>query len=90
MKKIISCIFLLTVLADIAIACEVCERNRASLLKGFTHGADPESRWDYLIVSATVIIVLLSTFYFIKWIIRPGEKSESHIKRVVLNNECYE
>ncbi|MBZ0098843.1 MAG: hypothetical protein K8F30_07145 [Taibaiella sp.] len=69
-----------------AMACPVCERNQPKVLKGITHGAGPESNWDYVIVWATVAVVLLTVFYSVKWLVRPGEKSESHIKRVILNN----
>lgn len=70
-----------------AMGCPVCERNQPSALKGITHGAGPESRWDYLIVWITVAIVLLTLFFSVKWIIRPGEKSNAHIKRMILNNQ---
>lgn len=69
-----------------AMACPVCERNQPKVLKGITHGAGPESNWDYVIVWATVAVVLLTVFYSVKWLVRPGEKSKDHIKRVILNN----
>jgi hypothetical protein len=68
------------------LACPVCERNQPQVLKGITHGAGPESKWDYLIVTITVAIVLLTLFLSVKWLIRPGEKSGAHIKRFILNN----
>lgn len=85
-KKILSMMLLISVVAP-AFACPVCERNQPSILKGITHGAGPDSRWDYLIVWVTVAIVLLTLFFSIKWIIRPGEKSGTHIKRMILNNQ---
>jgi hypothetical protein len=68
-------------------ACDVCERNQPKLLKGITHGAGPESDWDYMIVSAAVVIVVSTLWFSVKWLIRPGEKSNQHIKRFILNNE---
>ncbi len=68
-------------------ACPVCERNQPKVLKGITHGAGPESNWDYVIVWTTVAIALCTLFFSVKWLIRPGEKSECHIKRFILNNE---
>lgn len=68
-------------------ACPVCERNQPKIFRGITHGAGPESKWDYVIVSITAIIVLLTLFFSVKWIIKPGEKSKEHIKRFILNNE---
>ena len=70
-----------------AVACPVCERNQPKFLKGITHGAGPESKWDYIIVWITVVIVLATLFFSIKWLIRPGEKSSQHIKRFILNNQ---
>ena len=67
-------------------ACPVCERNQPKLLKGITHGAGPESKWDYLIIWIVVAIVLFTLFFSIKWLIKPGEKSNDHIKRFILNN----
>lgn len=70
-----------------AFACPVCERNQPKVLKGITHGAGPESQWDYVIVLTTAAITLLTLFFTVKWIMRPGEKSQMHIKRVILNNQ---
>lgn len=85
-KKVIGILLFLRA-AIPAVACPVCDRNQPSVLKGITHGAGPESRWDYLIVWITVAIVLLTLFFSVKWIIRPGEKSDAHIKRMILNNQ---
>ncbi len=85
MKKISGTLFLLAATLW-ASACPVCERQQPELLKGITHGQGPESRWDYLIVWITVVIVLVTLFFSVKWLIRPGEKSKKHIKRFILNN----
>lgn len=69
----------------ISVSCPVCERNQPELLRGITHGAGPESRWDYLIVWGVAIVVLLTLFFTVKWIIRPGEQAKDHIKRTILN-----
>ena len=67
-------------------ACPVCERNQPKILRGITHGTGPEHRWDYIIVSIAVAIVLATLFFSVKWLIKPGEKSQNHIKRFILNN----
>lgn len=69
------------------LACPVCERNQPKILRGITHGAGPESKWDYVIVWITVAIVVCTLFFSVKWLVRPGEKSALHIKRFILNNE---
>jgi uncharacterized protein HemY len=86
MKKIFLTVVLL-LNALWVFACPVCERNQPKVLKGITHGAGPESQWDYAIVCVTVAIVLCTLSFSVKWLIRPGEKSDSHIKRFILNNE---
>ena len=69
------------------LACPVCEKQQPEILKGITHGSGPQSNWDYLIISVTAIIVLVTLFFSIKWLIHPREKSATHIKYLVLNNE---
>lgn len=69
----------------IAWACPACEKQQPKLLKGITHGAGPSGNWDYVIVLAAVAIVLVTLFYTIKWLIKPGETDNNHIKRTVLN-----
>jgi len=86
MKKIFAS--LLLALSGLAsFACPACEKQQPALLKGITHGAGPDGNWDYVIVTIVIIIVLITFFFSVKWLIRPGEKSQSHIKRLVLNNE---
>lgn len=86
MKKAFLCIFFLSpVLA--ALACPVCEKQQPKILRGITHGAGPQDNWDYMIVWTMVVIVVVTLFFSIKWLIRPGERSQTHIKRLILNNE---
>lgn len=82
--KMLLC-YLLTGLSTFA--CPVCERNQPKVLKGITHGAGPESQWDYVIVLSTIVITVFTLFFTIKWIMQPGERSHTHIKRIILNNE---
>jgi len=65
-------------------ACPACTLQQPRLLRGITHGVGPDSRWDYLIVGVAVAIVLGSLYFSIKWLIRPGERSETHIKQFIL------
>lgn len=68
-----------------SIACEVCKKQQPKVLRGIAHGAGPQSDLDYLIVGGTVLIVVVSLFYSIKWIVHPGEKESEHIKYSILN-----
>lgn len=87
-KKCTGCIVICFVLsAGAAMACPACEQSQPKILRGIIHGAGPESRWDYLIVYTTIVIVLATLFFSVKWLVRPGEKSKGHIKRMILNNQ---
>lgn len=68
-------------------ACPVCEKQQPDILKGITHGAGPQSDWDYVIVWVVAIIAVATLFFSVKWLIRPGEKGAEHIKRTVLNHQ---
>lgn len=85
MKKIF-CLSLLILFIQVnAMACPACEARQPKILRGITHGAGPSGKWDFLIVSIVVVIVLFTLFFSVKWLIRPGEKSPQHIKRLILN-----
>lgn len=83
-KKFLSFLFFMF-MALVCNACPVCEKQQPKILKGISHGAGPDGQLDYIIISIAVIIVLLTLFYTIKWLIRPGEKSKEHIKQFILN-----
>ncbi len=68
-----------------SLACEVCKKQQPKVLRGISHGAGPESNWDYVVVGGTVLIVAVSLFYTVKWIVYPGEKERTHIKHSILN-----
>jgi hypothetical protein len=86
MKKII--ITLLAVaLYDASFACEVCKKQQPKVLRGITHGAGPQSNWDYVIVVAIAIVVVVTLFYSVKWLIKPGEHQADHIKHSILTQE---
>lgn len=84
MKKIL-CLLLILFKQINTMACPACEAAQPKILRGITHGAGPSGKWDYLIVAIVVVIVLFTLFFSIKWLIRPGEKSPQHIKRLILN-----
>lgn len=84
MRKLIMTFTLL--FAAIAVwACPACEKQQPKVLRGIAHGAGPSSNWDYVIVIATVILVLLTLFFSVKWLFKPGESNADHIKRTILN-----
>ena len=68
-------------------ACEVCEKQQPKVLRGITHGAGPQSDWDYVVVGCMMIIVAVSLCYSVKCIIRPGENERAHIKHSIFNSD---
>ena len=86
MKKFIFVLIALT-MHFYSIACPVCERNQPKLLKGIVHGAGPENSWDYTALWGMVVLVVLTLFFSIKWLIKPGETNNDHIKNSILNIE---
>ncbi|MBS1614802.1 MAG: hypothetical protein JST06_01640 [Bacteroidetes bacterium] len=88
-KYLLHTLFLLAALGAhlSALACPACEKQQPKILRGITHGAGPQSNWDYVIVWVAVIIVIATLFFSVKWLIRPGEQSNLHIKRWVLDHE---
>ena len=69
-----------------AMACEACKKQQPKLLQGITHGAGPDSGWDYLIVVVMIIVTLYVLYATVKCIFRPSEKNNEHIKRLILND----
>jgi hypothetical protein len=67
-------------------ACDACEIAQPRSLRGITHGAGPDSGWDYMIVLAMVAITLYVLAATLRCLFRPSEKSEQHIKRMILND----
>ena len=79
MKKIFAFIFILAI-PIATFACPVCERNQPKVLRGIVHGSGPDSNWDYVSIVITMIIAVLALIYSVKWLIKPNENSEDHIK----------
>ncbi len=67
--------------------CPACEKQQPKLLKGVTHGSGPDGNWDYVIITIAVVIVLLTLFYAIKWLIKPGENEDNHIKQIIFEGD---
>lgn len=61
-------------------ACDTCKLRQPKVTQNLTHGAGPESNWDWFIVAIVIAITLLAFFYSVKYLLRPGEKNKNHIK----------
>ena len=84
MKKIIS--FLIFIAAQFYLtACPVCDRQQPKFMRGVVHGIGPQDKWDYISVTVMIILAIITLFYSVKWLIKPGEKNSNHIKYSILN-----
>jgi len=78
-------IFLLVLSIQIISACPVCEKQQPKITQGLTHGAGPQSNWDWLIIGVISVITLLTFIYSLKYLIKPGEQNPDHIKQSILS-----
>jgi len=72
-------------LAGTSLACDVCEKRQPKFLRGISHGGGPEGNLDYVIVWATIIVVLATLYFSIKYLVRPREKEADHIKLMAID-----
>ena len=80
-------LFLLFFLSiQIATACPVCKQQQPKITQDLTHGAGPQSNWDWVIIAIITIITVLTLVYSLKYLIKPGEENADHIKQSILGN----
>lgn len=84
--KIVITVLLLIASNITAYACPVCEKQQPKITLGLTHGAGPQSNWDWVIIAVITVITALTLVYSIKYLIKPGEKNADHIKLSILSN----
>ncbi|WP_299183982.1 hypothetical protein [uncultured Aquimarina sp.] len=81
--KIITLLLLVNCL--VSFACDLCKKNQPKGLEDITHGEGPEGNIDYIIMYSAIIIVGYTLIMSLKYLIKPKEKEDSHIKNLVLN-----
>lgn len=67
-----------------ALACDLCRQNQPKALQNITHGPGPAGTIDYAITWGAVVIVLVTLWLSIKYLLKPQEKDPSHIKHMIL------
>lgn len=77
---------ILFIYSTLTFACPVCEKREPTLTKGLTHGATPNSNWDWLIVAFIALLTLLTLIYSIKFLVKPRESQNNHIKNSILTS----
>ena len=83
--KRLSAIFVVMLLSVVSYACPVCEKRQPKVLRGITHGGGPDGNLDYFIVWGMVLIVLVTLYFSLKFLIFPKENNAGHIKRLVID-----
>lgn len=84
LKSLSTLVFVLTM--QLVWACPVCEKQQPKITQGLTHGAGPQSNWDWVIIAIITAITVLTFIFSLKYLIKPGEKNSNHIKQTVLSN----
>lgn len=86
MKKTLQITVVLFLLGQqVAMACDVCQKNQPTGFKNITHGAGPSGNFDYVIMGTALIIVLATLYLSFKYLIKPQETDPDHIKNIVKN-----
>lgn len=65
-------------------ACELCKDNQPKALRNITHGTGPQGDVDWIIIWSAVIIVGITLFLSLKYLIKPKEDQAGHIKNIVV------
>jgi len=86
MRVPIVLIIMLVMSAQLVYACPVCEKQQPKITMGLTHGAGPQSNWDWVIIIIISIITLLTFIFSLKYLIKPCEDNPDHIKQSILSN----
>jgi hypothetical protein len=85
MKTKIAILVLLLITQSYYKACEACDLKQPKITRGLTHGAGPQSFWDWIAVGIIVLISALTVIYFIKYTLKPESKKSNHIKNSILH-----
>lgn len=66
-------------------ACELCESQQPAMWRGIVHGPGPDGNLDHIITWSAVVIVGITLFLSLKFLIKPKEDQAGHIKNIVIN-----
>lgn len=80
-KSILTLVIFL--IPTLVLACPVCEKQQPKITLGLTHGAGPQSNWDWVIIAVISAITIYTLVFSIKYLVKPGEKSSNHIKQSI-------
>lgn len=78
-------IFFCLLLMNFAFACEACKLQQPDVTRDFTHGVGPRGDFDWIIVAVIAALTIFTLIYSLKYLVKPGEKDQNHIKNSILN-----
>lgn len=73
-----------------AIACDLCKKNQPKGFENITHGQGPTGNMDYIITWSAIVLVIITLFFSIKFLVRPKENNPGHIKNIVWDQNLRE
>lgn len=82
--KIVTTIALLVY--TISIACPLCESKQPKGFENITHGEGPNGNIDFIIMYSAIIIVGYTLIMSIKYLVKPKENNNGHIKNYILDD----
>lgn len=83
MKKYIIIPILFFSYQPMLMACDLCKENQPKVLENITHGQGPTGNLDYIITWSAIVLVAITLFYSLKFLLRPKENGPDHIKNIV-------
>jgi hypothetical protein len=68
-------------------ACPACKSNQPKVLENITHGEGPAGYIDYFITWSAIVIVSITLYLSIKYLVNPKEHNSDHIKNIVVHED---
>lgn len=68
-------------------ACGACKAKQPAGFENITHGSGPSGVADYFIIWSAIIIVGITLYLSVKYLVKPQENISGHIKNIVLNEK---
>ncbi|MBX2951875.1 MAG: hypothetical protein KF870_05185 [Leadbetterella sp.] len=86
MKKIrlFLLLLLMTGPSVVSYACEVCKERQPAGWEGISHGEGPRGNADLVIIWGAVVLVGITLFLSVKYLVKPQESDANHIKNRIL------
>ena len=75
---------------QVAWACDLCKKNQPKGFENITHGQGPTGNMDYIITWSAILLVVVTLFFSIKFLVRPREHEPDHIKNIVWDHNLRE